>query len=160
VCVLQNSQTTLQMINFKKHLIYTKNTHNKIFAVLKQCWKNGPNMFYRYNFNLSDCVSLLTHTMSLAPKINEIRCCVLDWKPDVACFTETWLHDSINDNHTYIPEYNFISKNRTSRIPLNLDHWRTFCYRSFMGVAWAKEASPWGPMCNYWNNISPSKRRR
>ena len=32
---------------------------------------------------------LLTNTVSLAPKINEIRCCVLDWKPDVACFTET-----------------------------------------------------------------------
>ena len=59
---------------------------------------------------------LLTNTVSLAPKINEIRCCVLDWKPDVACFTETWLHDSINDNHTYIPEYNFISKNRTTGI--------------------------------------------
>jgi exonuclease III len=59
---------------------------------------------------------LLTNTVSLAPKINEIRCCVLDWKPDVACFTETWPHDSINDNHTYIPEYNFISKNRTTGI--------------------------------------------
>ena len=54
--------------------------------------------------------------MSLAPKIDEIRCCVLDWKPDVACFTETWLHASINDNHIDIPEYNFISKNRTTGI--------------------------------------------
>ena len=50
---------------------------------------------------------LLSNTMSLALKIDEIRCCVLDWKPDVACFTETWLHDSINDNHIYIPEYNY-----------------------------------------------------
>ncbi len=54
--------------------------------------------------------------MSLAPKIDEIRCCVLDWKPDVACFTETWLHESINDNHIDIPEYSFISKNRTTGI--------------------------------------------
>ena len=59
---------------------------------------------------------LLSNTMSLALKIDEIRCCVLDWKPDVACFTETWLHDSINDNHIYIPEYNFITKNRTTDI--------------------------------------------
>ncbi len=54
--------------------------------------------------------------MSLAPKIGEIRCCVLDWKHDVACFKETWLHDSINDSDIYIPEYNFISKNRTTGI--------------------------------------------
>ena len=36
---------------------------------------------------------LLSNTMSLAPKIDEIRCCILKLKPDVACFTETWLHD-------------------------------------------------------------------
>ena len=54
--------------------------------------------------------------MSLAPKMDEIRCCVSDWKPDAACFTETWLHASINDNHIDIPEYNFISKNRTTGI--------------------------------------------
>ena len=52
--------------------------------------------------------------MSLAPNIDEIRCCVSNWKPDVACFTETWLHDAINDNHIHIPGYNFISKNRTT----------------------------------------------
>ena len=57
---------------------------------------------------------LLSNTMSLAPKIDEIRCCILELKPDVACFTETWLHDSINDNHIYIPEFNFILKNRTT----------------------------------------------
>ncbi len=60
---------------------------------------------------------LLSNTMSIAPKIDEIRCCVLDWKPDVACFTETcYVHESINDNHIDIPEYNFISKNRTTGI--------------------------------------------
>ena len=59
---------------------------------------------------------LLSNTMSLAPKIDEIRCCILELKPDVACFTETWLHDSINVNHIYIPEYNFILKNRTTGI--------------------------------------------
>ena len=57
---------------------------------------------------------LMSNTMSLAPKIDEIRCCVSNWKPDVACFTETWLHDAINDNHIHIPGYNFISKNRTT----------------------------------------------
>ena len=54
--------------------------------------------------------------MSLAPKIDETRCGILELKPDVACFTETWLHDSINNNHIYIPEYNFILKNRTKGI--------------------------------------------
>ena len=75
--------------------------------------------------------------MSLAPKIDEIRCCDLDWKPDVACFTETWLHDSINDNHTYIPEYNFISKNRTTGIHggVGLYNKDSIKFGSFMGVA-------------------------
>ena len=59
---------------------------------------------------------LLSNTMSLAPTFDEIRCSILELKPDVACFTETWLHDSINDNHIYIPEYNFILKNRTTGI--------------------------------------------
>ena len=59
---------------------------------------------------------LLSSTMSLAPKIDEIRCCILELKPDVACLTETWLHDSINDNHIYIPEYNFSLKNRAAGI--------------------------------------------
>ena len=54
--------------------------------------------------------------MSLAPKIDEIRCCILELKPDVACFTETWLDDSINDNHMYIPDNNFILKNRMTGI--------------------------------------------
>ena len=57
---------------------------------------------------------LLSNTMSLAPKIDEIRCCVSNWKPDVACFTETRLYDGINDNHIHIPGYNFITKNRTT----------------------------------------------
>ena len=64
---------------------------------------------------------LLSNTMSLAPKIDEIRCCILELKPDAAFFTETWLHDSINDNHIYIPKYNFILKNRTTGIHGGVD---------------------------------------
>ena len=55
---------------------------------------------------------LLTNTMSLAPKIDEITICVTDLKPDIACFTETWFHNGINENCVKIPGYNLIYKNR------------------------------------------------
>ena len=60
---------------------------------------------------------LLSNTMSLAPKIDEIRCCILELKPDVVCFTETWhITLSMTITSIYIPEYNFILKNRTTGI--------------------------------------------
>ena len=59
---------------------------------------------------------LLSNTMSLAPKIDEITLCISETKPDLACFTETWLHDGISIDCINIPGYNLIYKNRTSGI--------------------------------------------
>ena len=36
---------------------------------------------------------LLANTMSLAPKIDEVKCVISDVNPDLAFFTETWLRD-------------------------------------------------------------------
>ena len=59
---------------------------------------------------------LLSNTMSLASKIDEITLCISEMKPDLACFTETWLHDGISIDCINIPGYNRIYKNRTSGI--------------------------------------------
>ena len=55
---------------------------------------------------------LLSNTMSLAPKIDEITLCIIELKPNLACFTGNWLHDCINTNSINIPGYNLIYKNR------------------------------------------------
>lgn len=59
---------------------------------------------------------LLANTMSLAPKIDEIILSINELKPDLACFTETWLHDGISADCINIPGYNLINKNRTSGV--------------------------------------------
>ena len=59
---------------------------------------------------------LLANTMSIAPKIDEVRCVILDVKPDLAFFTETWLRDTISENHLHIPGYHFTARNRTTDI--------------------------------------------
>ena len=59
---------------------------------------------------------LLSNTMSLAPKINKITFCISEMKPDLACFTETWLHDGISTDCINISGYNLIYKNRAFRI--------------------------------------------
>ena len=56
---------------------------------------------------------LLTNTMSLAPKIDEVSCFVTEKSPDLACITETWLNDRISDSCLDIPGYNFVHKNRS-----------------------------------------------
>ena len=56
---------------------------------------------------------LLTNTMSLTPKIDEVSCFMKTHNPDVACITETWLHGSIDESCLYIAGYNFIFKNRS-----------------------------------------------
>ena len=48
--------------------------------------------------------------MSLAPKIDEITLCISETKPDLVCFTETWLHDGISISCINIPGYNLIYK--------------------------------------------------
>ena len=51
--------------------------------------------------------------MSLAPKIDEVRSTIVDIKPNLGFFTETWLRDTISANNLHIPGYTFISRNRT-----------------------------------------------
>ena len=55
---------------------------------------------------------MLSNVMSLAPKIDEIRVAIKDANVDVACFTETWLREHINDNVIAIPGYNIIRRDR------------------------------------------------
>ena len=55
---------------------------------------------------------ILSNTMSLAPKIDEIRYSVLQNNVDFASFTETWLSDSVGDNAIQIPGYNVVRKDR------------------------------------------------
>ena len=55
---------------------------------------------------------ILSNTMSLAPKIDEIRHCVLEANVDFACFAKTWLSDSVGDNAIQILGYNIARKDR------------------------------------------------
>ena len=57
---------------------------------------------------------LLTNSMSLAPKFDEVSSFVSDKKPDLACFTETWLQGSLSEDCLHIPGYNFICRNRST----------------------------------------------
>jgi hypothetical protein len=45
--------------------------------------------------------------MSLSPKIDEIRPYVQDNDPDIMCFTETWLKDTVESSviHAYYELY-------------------------------------------------------
>ena len=52
--------------------------------------------------------------MSLATKIDEVRSVILDLKPNLGLFTETWLKDTVRDSHLCIPGYSFIYRNRTT----------------------------------------------
>ncbi|CAB3984752.1 fatty acid amide hydrolase-like [Paramuricea clavata] len=58
----------------------------------------------------------LANMMSLAPKIDELRCFVENTKPDLISLTENWLNDSISEHHLNIPGYNLLLKNRTSGV--------------------------------------------
>ena len=58
--------------------------------------------------------ALLANTMSLAPKIDEVRSVVLDLKPNLGFFTETWLRETICDSLLQIPGYSFIHRDRTT----------------------------------------------
>ena len=50
----------------------------------------------------------LANMMSLAPKIDELRCFVNDTKPDLISLTETWINDSVSDHDLNIPGYNMV----------------------------------------------------
>ena len=63
--------------------------------------------------NISESGHMLPNTMSLAPKIDEIRHSVLQTDVDFASLTETtWLTDFVHDNVIQIPGYNVMRKNR------------------------------------------------
>ena len=64
--------------------------------------------------NISEPVPslMLSNTMSLAPKIDEVRQSVLQTDVDLACFTETWLTDFVHDNVIQIPGYNVVRRDR------------------------------------------------
>ena len=64
--------------------------------------------------NISEPVPslMLSNTMSLAPKIDEVRHSVLQTDVDLACFTETWLTDFVHDNVIQIPGYNDVRRDR------------------------------------------------
>ena len=58
--------------------------------------------------------ALLANTMSLAPKIDEVRSVVLDLKPNLGFFTETWLRETICDSQLQIPGHSIIHRDRTT----------------------------------------------
>ena len=64
--------------------------------------------------NISEPVPslMLSNTMSLAPKIDEVRHSVLQTDVDLACFTETWLTDFVHDKVIQIPGYNVVRRDR------------------------------------------------
>ena len=59
---------------------------------------------------------LLANTMSLLPKIDEVRCVIHEENPDLVCITETWLQASTINEHLFIPGYNVMFKNRASQL--------------------------------------------
>ena len=56
---------------------------------------------------------LLTNTMSLAPKIDEVNFFIMENNVDLAFITETWLTDLVSDNYLHISGYFLICKNRS-----------------------------------------------
>lgn len=56
---------------------------------------------------------IVSNVMSLAPKIDEISYVVSSRNPDIACFTETWLKNSVDNNVIDIPNYTIVRKDRS-----------------------------------------------
>ena len=46
--------------------------------------------------------------------IDEVLSVILDLKPNLGFFTETWLKDTVSHSHLCIPGYSFIYRNRTT----------------------------------------------
>ena len=55
---------------------------------------------------------ILANVMSLSPKIVEIRLYVQDHVPDIMCFTETWLKDTVENSVIHIRNYTLVRKDR------------------------------------------------
>ncbi len=57
---------------------------------------------------------MLSNTMSLAPKIDEVQNFALEFNHDLVCVTETWLRETISDNSIQIPGYFLLRRDRVS----------------------------------------------
>ena len=68
---------------------------------------NAKNSSHLFGLSL-----LVTNTMSLAPKIDEVNYFATRKNPDLICLTETWLTEAISENCINIPGYYLICKNR------------------------------------------------
>ena len=55
---------------------------------------------------------ILANVMSLSPKIDEIHLYVQDHVPDIMCFTETWLKDTVENSVIHIRNYTLVRKDR------------------------------------------------
>ena len=55
---------------------------------------------------------ILANVMPLSPKIDEIRLYVQDHVPDIMCFTETWLKDTVENSVIHIRNYTLVRKDR------------------------------------------------
>ncbi len=49
---------------------------------------------------------------SLLPKIDEIRCLLMNCKVGIFCLTETWIDSSVTNNEIKVDNYNVIRKDR------------------------------------------------
>jgi hypothetical protein len=57
---------------------------------------------------------LYSNVQSLLSKFDELLICIQDTQPDIIAFTETWLHDDINNSEIYIEGFQIIRNDRES----------------------------------------------
>ena len=85
--------------------IKTVHTHYKFSAISISPAK--ANLFSQFVPSLA-----LANVMSLAPKIDEVRVFLSDYRLDLFCITETWLKESIDDSVVDINGYNIVRRDR------------------------------------------------
>ena len=59
---------------------------------------------------------MLTNVMSLVPKIDELRILTHQHSFDVVFITESWLRESVCDNHVTLFDYHLVRRDRTFSI--------------------------------------------
>ena len=102
---------------------HNKNTNNyvtrKCANTQKRSWSNNLIHIRKENLVRSSTnsfhfvpVLLLSYTMSLAPKIDEIAYTIKQKNLDLALFTETWLKESIPDQSIKITGYQLFPRDR------------------------------------------------
>ena len=102
---LHNITVRITNRSFNKSYKIPSRTHGNLITVSSKTQNENKKTFVPK--------ILLTNTMSLTPKIDEVSCFMKIHNPDVACITETWLHGLIDESCLYIDGYNFIFKNRS-----------------------------------------------